>query len=75
MNAERVSRDVKPLLDSSQQVVKALQNQILPETEDAIVRVGELSASLKEISGEIERNPAVLIRGRNPPTPGPGERK
>jgi len=75
MNAERVSRDVKPLLESSQQVVKALQNQILPETEDAIVRVGELSTSLQEISTEIERNPAVLVRGRGPPTPGPGERK
>ena len=75
MNAERLSRDVGPLLDSSQQVVRALQNQILPETDDAIVRVGELSTSLKEISTEIERNPAVLVRGRSPPTPGPGERK
>jgi phospholipid/cholesterol/gamma-HCH transport system substrate-binding protein len=75
MNAERVSRDVKPLLDSSQQVVKALQNQILPETDDAIVRVGDLATSLKEITTEIERNPAVLVRGRRPPTPGPGERK
>jgi phospholipid/cholesterol/gamma-HCH transport system substrate-binding protein len=75
MNAERLSRDVKPLLDSSQQVVKALQNQILPEADDAIVRANDLAASLKEISTEIERNPAVLVRGRSPPTPGPGERK
>jgi phospholipid/cholesterol/gamma-HCH transport system substrate-binding protein len=75
MNAERVSRDVKPLLDSSQQVVKALQDQILPETDNAIVRASELATTLKEISTEIERNPAVLVRGRSPPTPGPGERK
>jgi phospholipid/cholesterol/gamma-HCH transport system substrate-binding protein len=73
--AERLGRDVKPLLDSSQEVVKALQNQILPQTDDAIVRVGELSALLKEISAEIERNPAVLVRGKSPPTPGPGETK
>ena len=75
VNAERLSRDLKPLLESSQQVVKALQSEILPETDDAIVRVSELSNSLKEISSEIERNPAVLVRGRSPPTPGPGERK
>ena len=74
-NAEQVSRDVRPLLESSQQVVKTLQNQILPETDDAIVKVSELSTSLKEISTEIERNPTVLVRGRSPPTPGPGERK
>lgn len=75
MNAERVSREAAPLLDSSQQVVRALQNQILPETDDAILRVSELSTSLKEISTEIQKNPAVLVRGRSPPTPGPGERK
>jgi phospholipid/cholesterol/gamma-HCH transport system substrate-binding protein len=74
-NAERLSRDVKPLLDSSQQVVKALQDQILPETSDVVGRVSELSNSLKEISAEIERNPAALVRGKSPPTPGPGERK
>jgi len=74
-NAEQVSRDVRPLLESSQQVVKTLQNQILPETDDAIIKVSELSTSLKEISTEIERNPTVLVRGRSPPTPGPGERK
>jgi len=75
MNAEQLSRNVRPLVESSQQVVKTLQNQILPETDDAIVRASELSASLKEISTEIERNPTVLVRGRSPPTPGPGERK
>jgi phospholipid/cholesterol/gamma-HCH transport system substrate-binding protein len=74
-NAERVSRDVKPLLDSSRQVVKALQNEVLPQTDDAIARVSDLSTSLKEISTEIERNPALLVRGKSPPRPGPGERK
>jgi len=75
MNAERISRDVNPLLDSSQQVVKALQSQILPETDDAIVKVSDLATSLKETSSEIGRNPSELVRGRSPPTPGPGERK
>jgi phospholipid/cholesterol/gamma-HCH transport system substrate-binding protein len=74
-SSEQAVREIKPLLESSQQVVTALQNQILPETDDAIVRVGDLSASLKKMSTEIERNPAVLIRGKNPPTPGPGEGK
>jgi len=75
MNAERISRDVNPLLDSSQQVVKALQSRILPETDDAIVKVGDLATSLKETSSEIGRNPSELVRGKSPPTPGPGERK
>ena len=73
-NTEQLTHDHAPLLESSQQVVKTLQNQIQPETDDAIARVYELAASLKEISTEIERNPAVLVRGRSP-TPGPGEKK
>jgi len=75
MNAEQLSRDVRPLVESSQQVVKTLQNKILPETNDAIAKASELGASLKEVSTEIERNPTVLVRGKSPPPPGPGERK
>jgi len=74
-NAEQTSRDVKPLLDSSQQLVKIMQSEILPKTDDAIVKVSDLATSLTEISTEIERNPSVLVRGKSPPTPGPGEKK
>jgi len=74
-NAEQTSRDVQPLLDSSQQLVKAMQSEILPKTDDAIVKVSELATSLTDISSEIERNPSVLVRGKSPPTPGPGEKK
>lgn len=75
VNAERLSHDVKPLLDSSQQVVTALQTQILPHTDDAIAKMSDLSTSLIEISAEIGKNPALLVRGKSPPTPGPGERR
>jgi ABC-type transporter Mla subunit MlaD len=74
-SSEAAVRGIKPLLESSQQVVTALQNQILPETDDAIVRVGDLSTSLRKMSAEIERNPSVLIRGKSAPTLGPGEGK
>jgi phospholipid/cholesterol/gamma-HCH transport system substrate-binding protein len=73
-NAERASRQVKPLLDSSQETVEALQGEILPEAYDTLVKLHDLSTSLQKITAEIDRDPSVLVRGKSPPPPGPGEK-
>jgi len=74
-NAERASSRVMPLLESSEATVRALQTEVLPSADDTLVKLHELSTSLSELTAEIERDPSVLVRGRNPPVPGPGERK
>jgi phospholipid/cholesterol/gamma-HCH transport system substrate-binding protein len=74
VNAERASRQMKPLLDSSQETVEALQGQILPEAYDTLVKLHDLSTSVQEITAEIQRDPSVLVRGKSPPQPGPGEK-
>ena len=74
-NAEAASRRIRPLLDSSQQAVEAMQTEVLPEADQTLAKLHELSNSLEEITAEIQRDPAVLVRGRKPPPPGPGEQK
>src|SRR6185437_15865193 len=74
-NAAAASRRISPLLESSQQAVEAMQTEVLPEADQTLVRLHELSNSLEEITAEIQRDPAVLVRGRKPPPPGPGEQK
>ena len=73
-NAERASREVKPLLESSHEAVQALQTEVLPEAYDTLLKLHKLSVSLQEITAEIERDPAVLVRGKSLPPPGPGEK-
>jgi len=45
----------------------------LPEAQALLAEMREVTASLRRVSGEIERNPSVLLRGRPAVPPGPGE--
>ena len=48
---------------------------MLPEADETLVKLHELSNSLKEITAEIQRDPSVLVRGNGQSPPGPGEKK
>lgn len=74
-NAAAASRQVRPLLESSQEAVEAMQTEVLPEADQTLVKLHQLSNSLDEITAEIERDPSVILRGKKPPPPGPGEKK
>jgi len=74
-DAAAASRRISPLLESSHQTVEAMQTELLPEADQTLSKLHELSNSLEEIAAEIQRDPTVLVRGRKPPPPGPGEEK
>ncbi len=74
-NTEQASTQIQPLLQSSNEAVRSFQTQILPEAYRTLIRLDSLSTSLDEVISKIRRDPSVLIRGSNPPTPGPGEAK
>jgi phospholipid/cholesterol/gamma-HCH transport system substrate-binding protein len=74
-NAEQASHQIRPLLDSSRDTVRALQTQVLPQAHDTLAKLQKLSASMQEITTEIEADPSVLVRGRGKPAPGPGEKQ
>jgi len=74
-NTERASNHFEPLLQSSQDTVKALQTQVLPEAHKTLSDLDHLSGAFSEITAKINRDPSILIRGAKPPAPGPGERQ
>jgi phospholipid/cholesterol/gamma-HCH transport system substrate-binding protein len=73
-NAENAARRIGPLLESTDEAVRTLQGEVLPDADDTLSKLRELIGSLREITAEIERDPSIVIRGREP-RPGPGERK
>jgi len=75
VNAERAGNQLGPLLDSSNQTVRSLQTQVLPEAQRALVRLDSLSVSLSEMVAKIKQDPSVVIRGGSAPAPGPGEKR
>lgn len=73
---DNLSNDqIKPLLESSNEAVKALQTRILPEAHKALTDLDNLARALAGAAAKITRDPSVLIRGTAPLSPGPGEEK
>jgi len=48
-------------------------NETLPQFQQLVVDLRDLTASLRRLSGDLERNPAMLIHGRPAGKRGPGE--
>ncbi len=72
-NTSQASQQFLPLVQSSQAAVNTLQMQTLPMFYEVMANLNSIAQELSAISGEIKRNPAVLIRGTSRPAPGPGE--
>tara|TARA_B100000989_G_scaffold298818_1_gene290172 strand:- start:4016 stop:4942 length:927 start_codon:yes stop_codon:yes gene_type:complete len=54
--------------------VKTVNDQLLPPAVNAVSDFGAVMLNLKGVSQQLDENPSVLIRGREPLPPGPGER-
>lgn len=64
-----VSKTAKDLSGGMTQVADGM----VPELERAVAEVRELSSTLKRVSEEVERNPNMLLLGKQPDKRGPGE--
>ena len=60
-------------LDVAESGASRFAGETLPEAQALIAELRELTATLHRLSGELERNPSVLLRGRPTGKPGPGE--
>jgi phospholipid/cholesterol/gamma-HCH transport system substrate-binding protein len=60
-------------MDSARGGLDQLSGQTLPQAQALVIEMRALTASLKRVSDELERDPGVLLRGRAPAKPGPGE--
>jgi len=73
-NLNRASEDVHSTIKNSRVMVQTLSTQALPSAVQLIGRLSSVANDLKQISSEVRRDPAVIIRGRQPEPAGPGER-
>lgn len=73
VNAERDSRDVRPLVEATSVTVRELRTQVLPEFYRTIGDLRDLTRSVNGLANRLSRDPSTLVRGTITP-PGPGER-
>ncbi len=60
-------------INSSSKAVRTFETQTLPDANQAIQNLNNMTRSLSDAATDIKRNPAILLRGKAPATPGPGE--
>jgi phospholipid/cholesterol/gamma-HCH transport system substrate-binding protein len=69
----QASSDVADTVRGAGADVHRFTGETLPETRALIAELRGLSVSLRRFSDELEANPALLLQGRPPAKPGPGE--
>lgn len=69
----QASSDVAATVRGAGSDVHRFTDETLPETRALVAELRGLSVSLRRFSDELERNPALLVQGRPPAKPGPGE--
>lgn len=67
-------RSFKQLLEGSQNTVHLFETQTIPEINQAIINLNAITHDLSDVAFEMKQNPAILIRGKQQPALGPGEK-
>ena len=60
-------------VDDAGSGMRQLSGEALPELGRFIAEARQLTASLNRVSQEHERNPSILLLGKQPAQPGPGQ--
>ncbi len=60
-------------LDGSRADVAQFTGTALPETRELVAELRGLTATMRRVVDQVERNPGVLVQGRSPAKRGPGE--
>jgi phospholipid/cholesterol/gamma-HCH transport system substrate-binding protein len=53
--------------------VNSLNSQLMPQASSTLQNISDLADSMSRVSQDVERNPSVIIRGKQAPQPAPGE--
>jgi ABC-type transporter Mla subunit MlaD len=71
--ANEASKNLRSLSKAGNQSLQDLSQQTLPAAQQILVKLNHSLDNIEQLSAELTRNPAVLVRGRPPATTGPGE--
>lgn len=71
---EQITLALPPLVQSSRSTMQLITTQTLPAANQAMANLDVITRNMASVSAEIKQNPAILIRGKQPQTLGPGEK-
>ncbi|WP_423063663.1 MlaD family protein [Candidiatus Paracoxiella cheracis] len=54
--------------------VQNVSQQLVPSTQQLLTQLNDVAGNLQQLSAELQHNPSILVRGKYPSPPGPGEK-
>ncbi len=66
-------RSANILINQGRVMLGNFNDQLLPVTQQILVKLNSVMLNFSNVTQEIQRNPSMLIRGKQPSLPGPGE--
>ncbi len=73
-NFNKTNGKISQAMNNTSQAVNDLSQQLLPSAEQLINRLNNIAGNVEHISSDMQQNPSILVRGKYPAPPGPGER-
>jgi phospholipid/cholesterol/gamma-HCH transport system substrate-binding protein len=73
LSINAAGKNMNKTLDSSHVLVQNFSEQVMPETMNVLQKLGGIATHLQGLSAQLQANPSMLIRGKSPAQPGPGE--
>lgn len=74
-NFSAVGHTVNTTAQDTRTAMQNVSQQLVPSAQQLFDQLNTIAGNLQQISTQMQRNPSILIRGQNPPPPGPGERR
>lgn len=60
-------------MKSGRAAINNLSQQLVPSAQQALQQLGNIEVNLQQFTSQLKRNPSMMIRGKQPAAPGPGE--
>lgn len=70
---KKASQNANVLINQGRVMLGNFNDQLLPTTQQILVKLNSVMLNFSNVTQEIQRNPSMLIRGKQPDLPGPGE--
>lgn len=71
----KATKSFDKTMKSGTYAINSFTSQLLPGAQQTLSNLSDVSSNLSSLTNELERNPSILIRGKQPAAPGPGEQR
>ena len=71
--AQKTVKTINDTMQSGNVAISNFSHQVLPNAEQALAGVHSVTVTMDQLLNQLQQNPSVLVRGKQPSEPGPGE--